>query len=87
MGCRIAPRSGLATKSSVDVGAGVVDRDYTGDVKVLLINNGTEPFQVHKGDRIAQLIIEKIASVPITKTDSLDNTIRGDAGFGSTGPA
>ena len=71
----------------INVGAGVIDADYHGSIKVLLFNHSGNSFTVQKGDRIAQLIIEKIASVPITETDSLDNTVRGDAGFGSTGPA
>ena len=84
---RIAPHSGLASKFMINVGAGVIDADYRGSIKVLLFNHSGNSFTVQKGDRIAQLIIEKIASVPITETDSLDNTVCGDAGFGSTGPA
>ena len=56
---RIAPRSGLAVKHFIDVGAGVIDADYRGEVKVLLFNFGSDSFTVEKGDRIAQLIIEK----------------------------
>jgi len=56
---RIAPRSGLAVKHFIDVGAGVVDADYRGEVRVLLFNFGEEEFKVSQGDRIAQLIIEK----------------------------
>ena len=55
---RIASRSSLAANQSIDVGAGVLDPDYTGEVRVLLVNNGNEIFQVNKGDRIAQLILE-----------------------------
>ena len=83
----IAPCSGLASKFMINVGAGVIDADYHGSIKVLLFNHSDNSFTVQKGDRITQLIIEKIASVPITETDSLDHTVRGDAGFGSTGPA
>ena len=80
---RIAPRSGLSLKG-IDVGAGVIDRDYRGEIKVLLINNSAQPFAVNKGDRIAQLICEKIV-YPYIKEDILDYTTRGDKGFGSTG--
>jgi dUTP pyrophosphatase len=57
---RIAPRSGLASKSSIDVGAGVIDEDFRGNVAIILFNHGNEDFQVHAGDRIAQLICQKI---------------------------
>lgn len=82
---RIAPRSGLACKFGIDVGAGVVDSDYRGKVKVLLINNGKEPFIVNKHERIAQLILEKISNLPLTIVKDLNATERGDGGFGSTG--
>jgi dUTP pyrophosphatase len=61
-GCygRVAPRSGLAHKHFIDIGAGVIDRDYRGNVGVILFNFNSEPFNVNKGDRIAQLICEKI---------------------------
>ena len=82
---RIAPRSGLAAKYNIDIGAGVVDQDYQGEIGVLMINNSTKPFQVRPGDRIAQLIIEQILLTTPTETNNLDNTIRGTGGFGSTG--
>ena len=83
---RLAPRSGLALKHGIDVGAGVIDADYRGDVKVLLFNFGTEAFQVRKGDRIAQLIVEKISpDETMTVVDALDDTVRDASGFGSTG--
>lgn len=83
---RLAPRSGLALKHAIDVGAGVIDADYRGDVKVLLFNFGTTAFQVHKGDRIAQLIVEKISpNGAVTVVDALDVTVRDASGFGSTG--
>jgi dUTP pyrophosphatase len=84
---RIAPRSGLSVKG-IDVGAGVVDQSYTGVVKVLLINNSSNDFEVKRGDRIAQLIIEKCFYPEITVVDSLDKfttSTRGEGGFGSTG--
>ena len=82
---RIAPRSGLAVKNFIDVGAGVIDSDYRGEVKVLLFNFAKEEFKVLTGDRIAQLIIELVCATEIVETDDLDETERGDGGFGSTG--
>lgn len=58
--------------------------DYRGDVGVVLINHGTEPFDVHQGDRIAQLVINKIEQVEFEIVDALDDTARGTGGFGST---
>jgi len=83
---RIASRSGLAV-SEIDVGAGVVDSDYRGELKVLLINNSTNDYHVDKGDRIAQLVIEKIYKddFEVVDEDVLDNSVRGEGGFGSTG--
>jgi dUTP pyrophosphatase len=57
---RIAPRSGLASKHFIDTGAGVIDSDYRGQVKVLLFNHGEEEFKVKEGDRIAQLVLERV---------------------------
>ena len=82
---RIAPRSGLAVKKGIQVGAGVIDRDYTGEVKVVLFNHGDEDFVIKKGDRIAQLIIEKIEMPEVKLVDELLVTERGEGGFGSTG--
>ena len=82
---RIAPRSGLAVKHEVDTGAGVVDCDYEGCVKVLLINHGQQDFTVEAGHRIAQLIIEKIANPVIEEVNKIVPTVRGAGGFGSTG--
>jgi len=82
---RIAPRSGLAVKKGIQVGAGVIDRDYTGEVKVALFNHGDEDFVIKKGDRIAQLIIEKIEMPEVKLVDELLVTERGEGGFGSTG--
>lgn len=81
---RIASRSGLA-KKGIDVGAGTIDSDYRGDVKVLLCNNSRDTFHVMKGDRIAQLIIEKCYYLNFVETDDLNKTQRGEGGFGSTG--
>ena len=81
---RIAPRSGLAVKG-LDVGAGICDSDYRDYLRVLLINNGKESYKVNKGDRIAQLILEKIYTPEVEVVEELDETERGLAGFGSTG--
>ena len=82
---RIAPRSGLALKKFIDVGAGVVDADYRGEVGVVLFNHGDQDFEVKMGDRIAQLILEKIDTPPVEEVQGLDDTVRGTGGFGSTG--
>ncbi|XP_058130985.1 deoxyuridine 5'-triphosphate nucleotidohydrolase, mitochondrial-like [Dasypus novemcinctus] len=85
-GCyeRVAPRSGLAAKHSTDVGVGVIDEDYGGNVGVVLFNFGKEKFEVKKGDRIAQLICEWIFYPEIEEVQVLDVTERGSGGFGST---
>ena len=86
-GCygRIAPRSGLASKNFIDVGAGVIDRDYRGNVGVLLFNFGEDTFKIKRGDRIAQLICEKVLYPVLEECEKLDDTVRGENGFGSTG--
>jgi len=86
MYARIAPRSGLSVKHRIDVGAGVIDSDYRGPVKVLLINNGSTPFEISPGDRIAQMIFERIELPEIQITAGLpESEMRGEGGFGSTG--
>jgi dUTP pyrophosphatase len=82
---RIAPRSGLTIKKSIDVGAGVIDSDYRGNISVILFNHGDERFSFSIGDKLAQLIIEKIAHVTMISVRTLDYTNRGADGFGSTG--
>jgi dUTP pyrophosphatase len=82
---RVAPRSGLAHKHFIDVGAGVIDEDYRGNVGVILFNHNNVEFKVNKGDRIAQLILEKISVPDIEEVTELPDTDRGDGGFGSTG--
>lgn len=83
---RVAPRSGLAVKSNIDVGAGVIDYDYRGELKVLLINNHhVNKFHVSRGDKIAQLILEKINRPNIVEVSEHSETKRGENGFGSTG--
>ena len=85
---RIAPRSGLTVKHSIDVGAGVIDFDYRGEIKIVLINNGNENFVVEKHMKIAQMIptysIHK-NYVSIEEAEELSDTERGMGGFGSTG--
>merc|ERR550537_891484 len=73
---RIAARSGLAVRRQIDVGAGVVDYDYRGEVGVVLFNHGDEVFGVKPGDRVAQLILEKIAMSDCVEVDDLDKTVR-----------
>jgi len=85
---RVAPRSGLAFKKGLDVFAGVVDSDYTGTIKVILMNNGDEDFVIAKGDRIAQMIYERIYKPELCVVQSMadmEETSRGAGGFGSTG--
>ncbi|CEL63077.1 Deoxyuridine 5'-triphosphate nucleotidohydrolase OS=Oryza sativa subsp, japonica GN=DUT PE=2 SV=1 [Rhizoctonia solani AG-1 IB] len=82
---RVAPRSGLASKFMIDTGAGVIDADYRGVVFVLLFNHSDKDFQVEEGDRVAQLIIEKIQTPEVMEVEDLEETLRGAGGFGSTG--
>ena len=82
---RIAPRSGLSVKHGIQTGAGVIDPDYTGEVKVVLFNHGHADFQVNKGDRIAQLVLEKCDTPEVVEIGLLEETERGSGGFGSTG--
>lgn len=82
---RVAPRSGLAVKMGIDVGAGVLDSVFRGEVKVLLINHGNRDVHLPAGSRIAQLIIERISNPCVIEVDELDTTKRGGGGFGSTG--
>lgn len=86
---RIASRSGLSVNHGIDVGAGVIDPDYTGEIKVLLRNHSDTPFHIKKGDRIAQMILEKYATIETKVISSIEDifgkTERGSNGFGSTG--
>ena len=86
-GCygRIAPRSGLAAKNFIDVGAGVVDEDYRGNLGVVMFNHSDLEFAIAKGDRIAQLICERIFYPTLEEVKTLTDTKRGADGFGSTG--
>ena len=82
---RIASRSGLAFKSNMHTIGGVIDPDYTGELKVILFNHGGEKFEIKQGDRIAQLILEKCETPPIEEVASIEDTERGTRGFGSSG--
>ena len=83
---RIAARSGLSVNKNIDIGAGVIDSDYRGEIIVCLINNGDEEFVVNKGDKIAQMILTRYDRVQkYTVHNVLSNTQRGCDGFGSTG--
>lgn len=82
---RIAPRSGLAFNYGIDVLAGVIDSDYRGEIGVILYNTGKNTFEFNKGDRIAQLIITPILTPELKVVDQLDETNRGEGGYGSTG--
>ena len=84
---QVRPRSGLALRHGVTVlnAPGTVDCDYRGEVKVLLINHGDEPFRIRHGDRIAQLVVAPFTQVQIAVAETLDDTARGAGGFGSTG--
>jgi dUTP pyrophosphatase len=82
---RVAPRSGLAVKHGIQVGAGVVDPDYTGEVKVVLFNHGDKDFEVKRGERVAQLVLERCETPDVEEIGLLEETERGAGGFGSTG--
>ncbi len=83
----IAGRSGLGVKKGVSLanGIGVIDSDYRGEIGVCLINNGEEPFEVHRGDRIAQMMFLPVATANFLEVADLDETERGAGGFGHTG--
>jgi dUTP pyrophosphatase len=84
---QIRPRSGLAAKHGITClnTPGTIDADYRGEVKVLLINLGSEAFTIQRGERIAQMIVAPMVQVSFEKTASLDETARGAGGFGHTG--
>jgi dUTP pyrophosphatase len=81
---RIAPRSGMSLKG-IDIGAGVIDSSYRGEIKVLVVNNGETDFVISKGSKIAQMVMERCANPGITLVDNLSETERGYGGFGSSG--
>jgi len=79
------PRSGLAVRHGIDTLAGVIDSDYRGEVRVVLVNHGDESFRVDKGDRVAQLLVQRVERARFLAADSIRETDRGAGGFGSTG--
>jgi dUTP pyrophosphatase len=79
------PRSGLAVRHGIDTLAGVIDSDYRGEVRVVLVNHGREPFRIEPGDRIAQLVVQKVERAAFVTASELAGTLRGERGFGSTG--
>lgn len=82
---RVAPRSGLASKHFLDTGAGVIDADYRGEVKVLLFNFSDVDYEVKVGERVAQLVLERIVTPEVQVVEKLEESVRGAGGFGSTG--
>ena len=84
---QVRPRSGLALRHGITVPntPGTIDSDYRGELKVILINHGTSPFTIARGDRIAQLVLAPVTQANWLESDSLDHTDRGEGGFGSTG--
>lgn len=87
---RVAPRSGLAAKNRIDIHAGVIDASYRGHCKVIMFNHSDDEFQVNPGDRIAQVIFERIYTPELQQVESMDDlssSERGANGFGSTGVA
>lgn len=86
---QVRPRSGLALRHGVTLvnAPGTIDSDYRGEVAVLLINLGSDPFTVRRGDRIAQLVLAPTGEVTVVEVEEVDESERGDGGFGSTGVA
>lgn len=84
---QIRPRSGLAARFGVTVlnSPGTIDSDYRGEIMIILINHGKEPFTIHHEDRIAQMVVSSVVQLPFMITDDLSKTERGSGGFGSTG--
>lgn len=86
---QVRPRSGLALKHGITVPntPGTIDSDYRGELKVILINHGSEPFPIRRGDRVAQLVLAPVTRASWVQVTALDDTARGTGGFGSTGGA
>ncbi len=84
---QVRPRSGLAVRHGISMvnSPGTIDADYRGEIKVIIINHGDEPFEIQRGDRIAQLVVAPVCRVTWNPVDSLDETVRGEGGFGHTG--
>ena len=79
------PRSGLAVRHGIDTLAGVIDSDYRGEVAVVLVNHGTDTVRIAAGDRIAQILFQKVERAAVVAAADLDPTARGAGGFGSSG--
>lgn len=86
---QVRPRSGWALKQGITLpnSPGTIDSDYRGEIKVIIQNLGSEPFEIQKGDRIAQMVIAPVLQVQFEEVDQLSETSRGEGGFGSTGKA
>lgn len=84
---QVRPRSGLALKNGITLlnTPGTIDADYRGDIGVIVINHGTEPFTIMAGDRIGQIVLNKVERIEWKEVNNLPDTIRGEGGFGSTG--
>ena len=84
---QVRPRSGLAAKFGISVlnAPGTIDADYRGEVKVILVNLSNEPFTINPGERIAQLVLARYERIEWDEVETLDETCRGEGGFGSTG--
>lgn len=85
----VHPRSGLALRQGLTVAnaPGTIDAGYRGELKVILVNLGAEPVKIVRGDRVAQLVLQEVGVAEVVEVDDLDDTSRGDGGFGSTGVA
>jgi dUTP pyrophosphatase len=84
---QIRPRSGMALKQGVTVlnTPGTIDSDYRGEIKVILVNLSKQPVRILRGDRIAQMVVAEVVQAELTEVETLDTTVRGEGGFGSTG--
>lgn len=84
---QVRPRSGLALRNQIGLlnSPGTIDSDYRGEIQIIMMNFGTEPFTVSRGDRIAQLVLARVEQVEWERVDSVTGTVRGDGGFGHTG--
>lgn len=84
---QVRPRSGLALKNGITVlnAPGTIDSDYRGEVKVILVNTSAEAFEITRGMRIAQIVFARVERMQLAEVSSLDETVRGSGGFGSTG--
>ena len=85
--CQVRPRSGLAMRHGISMvnNPGTVDEDYRGEIRVLLINHGNEPFTIERGERIAQIVIARYEKISWEQIEELPESARGEGGFGSTG--